>query len=134
MHIHTLRTVAGWILGLGAVLTSIALAAPIGASTPRAGLVPVTGQVTLNGQPAGDVMMCFDAADRHSAYACSRADGSFELFSPGWGMGAVPNRYRVHLFSLPSGPALPARYQDVRTSGLVVEVGPDWDELSFDLR
>jgi hypothetical protein len=121
-------------LGITVVLTPIALVAPIGLSTARAGLVPVTGQVNLDGHPVGDVMICFDSGGEHSAHDWARTDGSFRLFSFGLGKGVAPGKYGVHLFSKPGGPSLPAKYQDTGTSGLDVEVGPDWNDFSFDLR
>jgi hypothetical protein len=121
-------------LGVSAVLTSLALAAPIGVSTLAAGLAPVTGQVNLNGQPIGDVMICFDAEGDHTSCASADADGSFRLFTRGRGRGLAPGTYRVHLFSGPGGPSVPSKYQDAGTSGLVVDVDTDWNDFSFDLR
>jgi hypothetical protein len=121
-------------LGLSAVLTPLALAAPIGLSTRPGGLAPVTGQVNLNGHPLSDVLICFDGEGDHSACASAGADGSFRLFTRGHGRGLAPGTYRVHLFSAPGGPSLPSKYQDVGTSGLVVDVDPDWNDFSFDLR
>src|SRR5262249_6839354 len=133
LHIHSARTLFGWMLGISALLTPIALAAPLGLSTLPAGLVPVTGQVHLNGHPVGDVMVCFDADGEHAAHDWAQTDGSFRLWSFGRGRGVAPGKYRVHLFSKPGGPLLPSRYQEAVTSGLDVEVGQDWNDFSFEL-
>jgi hypothetical protein len=134
MHIHSARKYFGWMLGVSAVLTPLALAAPIGLSTGPAGLAPVTGQVQLNGQPISDVLICFDAEGDHSACASADVDGSFRIYTRGRGRGLAPGTYRVHLFSAPGGPSVPSKYQDAGTSGLVVDVDQDWNDFSFDLR
>ena len=133
MHIHSARSWFGWMLGLGAIMTPLALAEPLVLPIAPAGLVPVTGRVNLHGHPLGDMMICFDS-DNHTAQGWLGVDGSFHLHSHGRGAGVAPGRYRVHLFSMPGGPLLPAKYQDPGTSGLDVEVAPDWNDYSFDLR
>jgi hypothetical protein len=95
-------------------------------------VAPVTGRVNLDGHPLGHVIICFDSDD-HRAQGWLGADGTFRLVS-GWGDGVPPGKYRVHLFSSPDGGSLPAKYQDAGTSGLDVEVAPDWNDYSFDLR
>jgi hypothetical protein len=132
MHIHSARTLFGWMLGISAVLT-LALSLALGLSTPRAGLASVTGRVNLDGQPVGGVLICFDSDD-HAAHDSVGADGSFQLATFGRGKGVVPGKYRVHLFAAPGGPQLPSKYQVTSTSGLDVEVAPDWNDFSFDLR
>ncbi len=133
MHIHSARLWFGWVLGLGAVLTPLALADPLGPAMGPAGLAPVTGRVNLEGHPLGHVMICFDSGD-HAAQGWLGADGSFSLHSHGRGEGVAPGKYRVHIFPNPGGWSLPAKYRDPGTSGLDVEVAPDWNDYSFDLR
>jgi hypothetical protein len=117
-------------LALGVVLVPLALAEALGMAPAR--VAPVTGRVNLDGHPIGYVFICFDSDD-HRAYGWSGADGTFRLLSA-WGDGVPPGKYRVHLFSSPDGVSLPAKYQDAGTSGLDVEVAPDWNDYSFDLR
>jgi hypothetical protein len=133
MHLHSARTMFGWILGMTAILAPIALATPFGLPAPRGGLVTVTGRVSLNGQPVNTLVICFDSGDDHTAEGWLKADGSFHLHTRGRGDGTVPGTYRVHLFPNPNGPSIPRKYLDPATSGLHVEVGKDWSDFSFDL-
>jgi hypothetical protein len=130
MHLHTERIWFGRMLALGAVLVPLALAESLGMAPAQ--VAPVTGRVNLDGHPIHQVFICFDSED-HRAYGWSEADGTFRLVSA-WGDGVPPGKYRVHLVSTPGGVSLPAQYRDAGTSGLDVEVAPDWNDYSFDLR
>jgi hypothetical protein len=132
MHIHTERIWFGRMLALGAVLVPLALAESLGMGMAPAQVAPVTGRVNLDGHPLGHVLICFDSDD-HRAYGLSEADGTFRLV-PFWGDGVPPGKYRVHLVASSDGEPLPAKYRDAGTSGLDVEVAPDWNDYSFDLR
>jgi hypothetical protein len=133
MHIHSARKMFGWILGVSAVLTPLVLAVPFGLTTSRAALASVSGRVSLDGHPAGDMQICFDSGGDHIAQDWVRADGSFHLYSRGRGNGAIPGRYRVHLLPKVAAPSIPSKYRDSGTSGLDVEVAPDWNDFAFDL-
>src|SRR5437868_11820011 len=104
MHIHSTRTLFGWMVGIIALLAPIALVASSGLSAERTGLVPVTGRVDLDGHPVGDMLICFDSDGDHIAQDWLGADGSFRLYTHGRGDGAVPGKYHVHLF--PKYPSL----------------------------
>jgi len=132
IHLHSQRTWFGRMLALGAVLVPLALAEPLGIGMAPAQVAPVTGRVNLDGHPLGDVIICFDSDD-HRAQGWLGADGTFRLAS-GWGDGVPPGTYRVHMVPDPGDLSLPAKYRDAGTSGLDVEVAPDWNDYSFDLR
>ena len=132
MHLHSARTWFGRMLALGAVLVPLALAELLGIGLAPAEVAPVTGRVNLDGHPLGQVFICFDSDD-HRAQGWLGADGTFRLVS-GWGDGVPPGRYRVHIVPNPGDLSLPAKYRDAGTSDLDVEVAPDWNDYSFDLR
>jgi hypothetical protein len=65
-------------------------------------------------------------------------DGSFQLYVNGeWGRrGAEPGTYRVFVRAPvrdKTGSRLDSKYQDRRTTDLLVHVGPDWNYLRFNL-
>jgi hypothetical protein len=132
MHLHRAREFTG--LAIGFVAVAFAALAFLPMDAPQ-DLAPVIGTVTLAGRPLGDVAICFDSAGDHSALDTVQADGSFCLhsFSPRRA-GAVPGKYRVHLFSLTGDPSsVPSKYTDTRTSDLEIEVNSGWNEFHVDL-
>lgn len=69
-----------------------------------AGLYPVSGTVSLKGQPIGDATISFISKDgTRPATAVSKADGSYELYtldSP----GALPGMYNVVVTKMDAPP------------------------------
>jgi hypothetical protein len=64
-----------------------------------------------------------------------RSDGYFCLhsFSPRRA-GALPGKYRVHLFSLSGDTSsIPSKYTDPRTSDLEIEVNSGWNDFRVEL-
>ena len=114
-------------------------------------VVPVTGKVLLNGQPAVGAFVQFhlDGGDPKSPRPSARvkADGSFELSTTEPGKlytraGAPPGSYRVtvmlrspsHLGDSDEYDLLPLRYLDPRSSGLSALVNEADTQLpTFDL-
>jgi hypothetical protein len=118
---------------LGAVaMTPLALCLDSPAHVSRN--APVTGRVTYAGRPLNHATICLDAKGLHAAYALLRADGSFRIINMTMDEdGALPGRYRVHLYNDLSGPKIPSKYRDPATSGIELEVGPGWNHFSIDL-
>lgn len=132
VHLHRTRQWAAWILTAFA-LSPFALCFASSESTPVP-LSPVTGRMTLAGQPAGEVFICLDSGSEHVAFATLEADGAFRLSNMRWAEGgAPPGRYHAHLFTPAGGKEIPKKYQDPRTSGIVIDVAADWNDFRIDL-
>jgi hypothetical protein len=131
MHMHSARRLTAWALGLVVLLPlPLSLARP----AVRSGLSCIDGTVTYRGRPLTDTMICLDFGGVHSASGATRRDGSFSLAADGHAEGAFPGKYRVHfyrLFPKAEGPSLPDKYRSAETSGLELEIVPDWNH--FDL-
>ena len=113
--------------------------------------VPVSGRVTVAGQPLayGTVQLVPDSPEGHSAMGTIKA-GSFTLASAESFPGVVKGRYKVSIVSpqpidpsnRPSDPFspeanksnIPKRYGNIDTSGLAVEVSGPTHNLVFDLQ
>jgi hypothetical protein len=122
----------GWVLGTAA-LSPFALYC-FELPSPEATLSEVTGRVTYSGRPLNDMILCLDSGGVHSAFSALKSDGSFRLVNMKEGCtGAYRGRYHAHLYSHFTGPSLPAKYGDPKTSGVEIEIGTDWSDLSIDL-
>jgi hypothetical protein len=100
-------------------------------------LVAVTGRVTCGGHPIGGVSVIFQATDPHGYMATCPVmeDGTFRM-EPRNHRGLIPGTYRACVVpDRPDAPeaAVALEYQDPRTSGLLVRVGPDWNDIAFTL-
>jgi hypothetical protein len=132
IHLHHTRQCAAWILTAFA-LSPFALCF---ASSQSAGvsLSPVTGRVTIAGKPGGDLTICLDSDGDHVAFGALGADGTFHLSNMRWiEGGATPGQYHAHLYSRAGGAAIAPKYTDSRTSGIVIDVAPDWNDFRIDL-
>lgn len=90
-----IRSTCSLLVALGiACLGFMGCSGPSGPKT-----VPVKGTLTINGQPAKDVMITFSPLDPKSPVAAGEVKGgSFELFAGSQGAkGAVPGKYKVVL-------------------------------------
>jgi len=71
------------------------------------GTVPVTGTITVNGEPMEGVSISFTPADESgmTAYGMTIADGTFQLTTGGapFGTGAKPGSYRVTFSKVDAG-------------------------------
>jgi hypothetical protein len=64
------------------------------------------------------------------------ADGSFQLYVNEQRRGVVPGTYRVTVRPCDphkTGPCIDRKYQDGRTTNLLVQVGSDWNYFDFNL-
>lgn len=131
IHLHRTRQWTAWVLG-GLALSPLALS--FGSPTHPTHLSPVTGRLTIDGQPAGDITLCLDSDGRHAAYGTMNADGTFRLSSMTWiDEGALPGHYRGHLYTHQGGPVVAQKYRDVNTSGIDVDVASGWNDFRIDL-
>jgi hypothetical protein len=98
-------------------------------------LSAVSGRVTYSGRPVGNMSICLDSEDGHSATSVLKDDGSFQLMNfKHWEPGAIPGRYHAHLLAGRGNHwVLPDKYKDIRTSGLEIDVASDWSYLNIDL-
>ena len=137
VHIHTLRASCAGALGviLAAILLNWAYS-----PAEESRLVPVTGRVTCGDPPLGGMWVMFEEDAPRGFTACAeiRPDGSFRM-QP-WGNfdheGVRPGNYRVRFVGRPlAAVAVPVapKYQSTATSGLLVHVGPAWNEMRFSL-
>ncbi|UUO06758.1 hypothetical protein M4951_00240 [Blastopirellula sp. J2-11] len=110
--------------------------------------VPVTGVVTLKSEPLEGAMLMFQGVnEEHSAVGRTDANGNFRLTTYVTGDGAEEGSYKVAIVKyedapvdLPDGVSpplkslLPVRYSKAKTSGLTATVGPNGNNLAFDLQ
>ena len=137
VHIHTMRNccarafvlvpaplLVGWALALG---------------SDHFELAEVSGRVTFADQPfSGMIYFEPDRGRGPVAMGQVNPDGSFQLYVNGQPelRGAVPGTYRVFVhLRVPdkTGSSLDSKYQDPRTTDLLVPVGPDWNYVRFNL-
>lgn len=109
--------------------------------TGRPKTIPISGRVTIDGQPPGENGRLHftptHVAEGYSKRPASGAfgfDGSYRVMSWVVDDGLVPGRYSVAV--RPGDPAksvIPARYQENATSGLEVDVPVDKSTIEFDI-
>jgi hypothetical protein len=138
LRLHTMRS-----YGAAAVVVIPAVTLLGGAYRSPAGapeLAQVVGRATCEGHPLGGMWILFleDGPRGFTASDLIEADGSFRM-KP-WSRldreGVAPGTYRVYFIPKESGmpdPSLDPKYEDPGTSGLLVRVGPGWNEIVFSL-
>jgi hypothetical protein len=132
IHLHHTRKCAAWILTAFA-FSPFALCFA-SAESKVVYLSPVTGRVTISGQPASDMTLCLDSGGVHVAFGPLDSDGTFRLNDMRWVEGGVePGSYHAHLYSRAGGGEIPTRYLDPKTSGIVIDVASDWNDFRIDL-
>jgi hypothetical protein len=112
-------------------------------------LAPVTGVVTLNGQPVSEAGIMFqpvDAAIGPPAYGATDENGHFELATvnrPGAAIGehrvaisktesiAIPQRKGLPIYKTKEH--IPPKYGNSQTSGLMITVKDEDNSFTFDL-
>lgn len=101
---------------------------------------PVTGTVTLDGNPLADAYLAFvPVGAGEAAYATTDEDGHFDL-STHFARGAKPGEYKVIATALSSSESktatprspIPEIYSNVTTTPLKFTLPPD-DELALEL-
>jgi len=102
-------------------------------------LAQVSGRVTCADRPfSGVIYFLPDQESGPFARGPVNPDGSFQLYVNGRSdqRGAVPGTYRVFVrprVSGKTGSRVDSKYQDPRTTDLLVHVGPDWNYIRFNL-
>ena len=146
------RLVAARCAAAGAVLLVATGLSGCGAGRPAT--VPVSGSVTLDGQPVAAATVLFQPVSGVPGRAITAADGSFTLTSFTEGDGAVVGRHHVAVSKLSlsrvaiddagvSGPGIageaketwhtPKRYATPAESGLEIEVEEGMGPVSLEL-
>lgn len=103
--------------------------------------VPITGHVTINGQPPGEIGKLFftptQAAagyDKRPASGGFTADGAYRVMSWTPDDGLVPGHYTVSLMPGDANATkVPQKYLQAGTSGLEVDVPTDGSKVEFDI-
>ena len=120
---------------------TLAWALVIGCSAKPTGMpdvAPVTGTVTLNGEPLAGASVIFQSESGHSAMGTTDSSGSYQLTAPGNQKGAVIGLNKVKINSKLDGPPgpnwkdpIPARYNSA--SELSAQVNPGKNSFDFSL-
>jgi hypothetical protein len=132
-NLHRQRVWVGWVAGtVFAALTTIGLFT--GYSQARGPqLAFVSGRVSYHGQPVRGQAICLDVDSEHCGWALLGSDGWFEIRGAGQARGIVPARYQIHFITPKGDSPLPSKYAYATTSGLEINVLPDWNRFSIDL-
>lgn len=138
VHIHTLRNCCAkaFILFPAPFLLGWALSPE--STNPE--LARVSGKVTCANQPISGVIHFVPEHGRGAgAFGFVESDGSFQLLANAQGdqKGVEPGTYRVVVRPSPSDKLrsrVDTKYQDARTTDLVVRVVQDWNYVNFNMR
>jgi hypothetical protein len=137
VHIHTMRKYCARALLLVPVTLLLGWASAAGSKNLE--LAEVSGRVTCADQPfSGLIYFLPEHVSGPISIGAVNPDGSFELHVHGRlnRRGAVPGTYRVLIrprVSDKTGSRLDKKYQDPRTTDLLVNVGPNWNYLRLNL-
>jgi hypothetical protein len=127
-----------WIVALAAA--AVGLGGCGGSDRPKT--IPISGSVTIDGQPPGEGgRLHFTAIETAPGYPNRPASGSFtpegsyRVMSWELDDGLVPGRYTVTLMPGDlSKTKIPSKYQQSTTSGLEVDVPVDADNIEYDVK
>ncbi len=124
-----------------AIATAVTLLAGLtlhgcGGSGSSVELVPVSGNVTLDGQPLEGAIVRFEpinVEEGRSSFGTTDAQGHYELQYTRDKMGAVPGQHAVRFSKLDSSEqeTLPPEFNS--SSKHTAEVAPGGDPINFDL-
>ena len=125
---------------IGALVAATVWLAGCG-GTDRPKTVPITGRVTIDGQPPGERgRMHFtptQAAEGYSKRPASgnyAVDGAYRVMSWEADDGLVPGHYTVNLSPAdPNATKIPMKYHQSGTSGLEVDVPVDQAKIEYDI-
>jgi hypothetical protein len=132
--------IAGSNLGIAAlVVLVVSEAGCMGSDRPKT--VPITGHVTIDGQPPGEFgRLYFTPTQPAEGYSKRPGNGSFDVDGTyrvmSWAVddGLVPGHYTVTLApGIPNKTKIPPRYQPGATSGLEIDVPADKRGIDFDI-
>jgi len=125
----------GFPIGCGYTLTLLGLLLGCGGNPARQPTAPVTGTVTIDGQPVSQGVVNFLPESGRAGHGKLGPDGSFVISTYGNGDGAVVGKHRIAVDArqqqaaeggfaedVAYQSAVPARYANPNTSGLECEV------------
>jgi hypothetical protein len=118
----------------------VTLGAALGCGDGRPERVPISGRVTIDGQPLAHGSVLFRPANGRSAGGALDSEGRYVLTCYEKGDGAMPGEYAVAISgSEQIGETAirwhaPRKYADVKTSELKVTVDGPRDDVNFDLK
>ncbi len=129
-------------LGVRMAALAVGVAALVGCGgNGRPKTVPISGRVTIDGQPPGESgKLFFTCTQPAEGYANRPASGSFDVdgnyrvmsWEPDDGL--VPGHYTVNLMPADmSATKIPTKYHQSGTSGLEVDVPIDDGPITFDI-
>jgi hypothetical protein len=103
--------------------------------------IPVSGQVTINGQPPGEFGRLYftptrvaEGYPKRPANGTFAADGSYRVMSWEADDGLVPGHYDISVVPAdPSQSKIPAKYHQSSSSGLEVDVPVDQRSIEFNI-
>ena len=122
----------------GLVLTMFVAGCSNAPSSDLPDLAPVTGTVTMGGEPLSGASVEFQSANGQAASGTTDANGKYELIYSGEAKGAEVGKNTVRITTVLDFPA-PADYQDPipakynQSSELEVTVEPGENTHDFDL-
>lgn len=124
---------------LVAGLVVLAIAGCSSESSDLPAVAPVTGTVTLNGEPLASAVVVFESQAGHTAFGHTDTAGRYAIVAAGGRRGAIigPNRVRINSRTdAPPGPGwkdpIPARYNSA--TELSVEVVAGDNTFDFPLK
>jgi hypothetical protein len=103
--------------------------------------IPISGRVTIDGQPPGEVgrlhftpTQAAEGYSKRPAGGAFTADGTYRVMSWEPDDGLVPGHYTVSLMPGDlSKTAIPPKYRESGTSGLEVDVPADEDRIEYNI-
>jgi hypothetical protein len=137
VHTHTLRDWCAYALLL--VPAPLLLGWVWAPASRDFEVAQVSGQVTCANQPFSGAIYFLPVEEGGTdATGPVNRDGSFQVYAHGIRNqpGAVPGTYRVVVRPLvadQAGSRVDSKYQDSRTTDLLVHVGPGWNDIRFNL-
>lgn len=124
---------------LSIVLCSVTLSLAGCGGSDRPDLVPVSGQVLIDGEPVADASLQFVPEGGRPASAQTDADGRFTLMTFEEGDGCAPGTHKVVVIAMtfPSATEevlhVPEKYMDLETTDLTATVDGATDDLKLEL-
>jgi hypothetical protein len=112
-----------------------------GCGNDRPKTIPITGRVTINGQPPGErgkvhfaPISAAEGYNKRPATGAFTVEGTYRVMSWEPDDGLVPGRYGVGLMpGNPAKTAIPMKYQQSATSGLEVDVPVDQGSIEYNI-